>query len=345
VGLPRIDNRTEFAADPQILMGREGEVLVVMVKASFELLDPTSDQLELAPPERERPLRPADIPWGEPEMSSVAYPSDHCVYKPGTDVVVLASAYPPAGPAVTSYDVFVQVGPLYKTVRVFGLRVWQADGNGLSAPGTAGPVEMRYENAWGGVDGVDTPNFIEEARNPVGTGVRLDPATLTHQLAPCLEDPDALIGSFRTRPPPAGIGAVGRHWQPRRQYTGTYDDAWKEFRAPLAPTDRDDRFEQCASPGLVSPVPLLSGELVGLLNLTPGGGSRRFFLPRLALQFSFEVPDREPYVTRPHLDTVLIDALNLSLEKPLAVELVWRAAVPAPRKPELAKVRVEEVKP
>lgn len=345
MGLPRIDNRTAFAADPQILLGREGEALVILVKASFELLDPTDDQLTLAPPERTRPLRPADIPWGEPDVSSIAYPSDHCVYKPGTDVVVLASAFPPAGPAVTSYDVFVQVGELRKTVRVFGLRVWQTDGAGLSAPGSAGPVEMRYENAWGGVDGVDSPNFIEESRNPVGTGVRIDPAALSHQLAPCLEDPDALIGSFRTRPPPAGIGAIGRHWQPRRQYTGTYDEAWKELRAPLAPSDRDDRFEQCASPGLVAQVPLQSGELVGLLNLTPGGGARRFSLPRVAIEISFEVPDRDPYVTRPHLDTVLIDALNSSLAKPLAVEMVWRAAVLAPRKPELAKVRVEEVKP
>jgi hypothetical protein len=345
VGLPRIDNRTEFLAEPQILLGKEGEALVILVKASFELLDPTSAELELAPPERTRPLRPADIPWGEPELSSIAYPSDFCVYKPGTDVIVLAVAHPPPGPPVTSYDAFVQVGALHKTVRVFGLRVWQTDGAGLSAPGVAGPVELRYENAWGGVDGIDSPNFIEEARNPVGKGMRLDPATLSHQLAPCLEDPEALIGSFRTRPPPAGMGAIGRHWQPRRQYLGTYDKAWQEFRAPLAPRDQDDRFEHCASPGLVSPAPFSSGEQVGLLNLTPGGGARRFVLPSIALQISFDVPDRDLYLARPHLDTVLIDALHLSLTKPLAVELVFRAAIPAPRKPELAKVVLEEVKP
>ena len=345
MGLPQIDNRTEFAAQPQILIGKEGEALVVMIKASFELLDPTDSELKLAPSERTRPLRPADVPWGKPEVSSIAYPSDHCVYKPGTDVIVLAVAYPPPGPSVTSFDAFVQVGALTKAVRVFGLRVWQAGGAGLSAPGVAGPVEMRYENAWGGVDGLDSPKFIEEARNPVGSGVALDPSTLSHKVAPSIEDPNELIGSFRTRPPPAGIGVVGRHWEPRRRYLGTYDEQWKEIRAPLPPRDQDPRFENCASPGLVSQVPLLTGEQVGLLNLTPGGGARRFFLPRVGVRLTFLVPDRDPYVATPHLDTVLIDALHLSSEKPLGIELVWRASVPAPRKPALCKVVVEEVKP
>ncbi|HEY2407242.1 MAG TPA: DUF2169 domain-containing protein [Polyangiaceae bacterium] len=345
MGLPQIDNRTEFVADPKILIGKEGEALVVLVKASFELLDPTDSKLTLPPKERTRPLRPADVPWGEPEVSSIAYPSDFCLNKPGTDVIVLAVAHPPPGPALPSYDTFVQVGELKKTVRVFGLRVWQANGAGLSAPGSAGPAEMRYENAWGGVDGVDSPSFIEEARNPVGKGVALDPARLTHQVAPCLEDPDQLISSFRTRPEPAGMGAIGRHWQPRRRYLGTYDEAWKELRAPLPPRDQDDRFEQCASPGLVAEPPLLGGEAVGLLNLVPGGGARRFTLPRIGIEVVFRVPDRAPHVARPHLDTLLIDCLNLSLLKPLAIEMVWRASVPAPRKPELAKVIVAEFKP
>ena len=138
---------------------------------------------------------------------------------------------------------------------------------------------------------------------------------------------------------------IGRHWEPRRGYLGTYDEAWTELRAPLTPADQDPRFEHCASPGLTAQVPLLGGEEVGLLNLVPGGGARRFFLPRLGIQVIFRVPDREPYLVRPHLDTVLIDALHLSLVKPLAVEMVWRASVPAPRKPELAQVVVEEVKP
>jgi hypothetical protein len=345
VGLPKIDNQTDFKAEPQILLGVEGEALVVMVKASFELLDPNETKLELAPPERMRPLRPADVPWGEPEVSSIAYPSDYCIHKPATDVVVLAVAHPPPGPPVTSYDVYVQVGPLQKVLRIYGLRVWQAEGQGLSSPLEAGPVEMRYENAWGGTDGSDESAFVEESRNPVGRGVARDLDTLTHQLAPCIEDPNQPIVTATTRPAPGGIGVIGRHWEPRRRYLGTYDAVWKATRCPLPPRDQDDRFNQCASPGLVAEPPLVGGERVGLLNLVPGGGARVFFLPRVAIGMYFVVPGREPYAARPHLDTILIDALFLGPEKPLGVEMVWRASVPAPRKPELAKITIAEVEP
>jgi len=343
VGLPEIDNRTEFVAEPHPLIGKQGELLVVLVKASFELLHPADTELVLAPKERERPLRAADIPWGEPDVSSIAYPSDHCVYKPGTDVIVLATAHPPAGPQVTSYDVFVQAGPLRKALKVYGLRVWEADGAGVSPPRAAGSVEMRYENAWGGSDGDDPEHFVEEPRNPIGKGVAANPAKLTHQIAPCIEDPDNPIASARTRPPPAGIGAVGRHWEPRRSYIGTYDKAWQELRAPPPPRGQDDRFQQGASPGLVAFPPFAGGERVGLLNLMEGGGARTFSLPRVGVRVSFVVPNRDPVIVRPHLDTVLIDALFVGPDKPLAAELVWRASVPLPRRPEQARVMVEEL--
>ncbi len=45
---PPLDNKTDFAAHPQLLVDRDGEQLVTIVKASFELQDDGS--LELAPP-------------------------------------------------------------------------------------------------------------------------------------------------------------------------------------------------------------------------------------------------------------------------------------------------------
>ncbi|MGZ5969406.1 MAG: DUF2169 domain-containing protein, partial [Polyangiales bacterium] len=127
-----------------------------------------------------------------------------------------------------------------------------------------------------------------------------------------------------------------------RQYCGTYDEAWTNERAPLPPLDEDDRINVCASPGLWSQTPLLGGEEVALLNLRSGGGPTRFFLPRVSLELEFQVRDRAPHIVRPHLDTVIVDALELEPGEPLAVELVFRAAVKAPRRMKDARIVIRE---
>src|SRR4051812_28690985 len=204
---PRVDNETEFIAEPRLLMAKDGERLVMIVKATFERpLGATA--LDLAPPEGQRGIRSADVPWGDPEKSSIKYPSDLCLAKPGTDVIVVAAAHAPGGKAVPSFDAGVRVGPLEKTIRVFGLRVWAANGSSLSAARPTMGVEVRYDHAWGGFDGSDPARVVEEPRNPVGMGIARDLATLTHKAAPMIEDPLHLLASVRTRPPPAGLGAI-----------------------------------------------------------------------------------------------------------------------------------------
>jgi hypothetical protein len=339
---PPEQNETDFTLHPQLILDKDGERLLAVVKATFEQ-SPETLAFELAAEERMRPVRFADIPWGEPEKSSIAYPADICPRKPATDVVVVAIAYAPGGKPVPSFDVYARVGPLKKALRVFGLRVWEAGGAGLSAPRPVAEVEMRYDNAWGGADDENPAKFVEEPRNPVGLGVAGDPDKLTHQLGPCIEDPEHPIKSHRTRPPPAGVGAIGRHWEPRRRYVGTYDDAWTEFRCPLPPLDQDDRVHQCASPGLVAEPPLKGGEACAFLNLVPGGGALEFALPRIAVEVEFHVKGREPEVVRPHLDTVLVDLLAIGPDKPPALELVWRASVKAPRKLKDSLTIVREV--
>lgn len=339
---PPQDNQTDFVVHPHIVIDRDGEVLQCLVKATFELA-PDSGLLELAPEQRQRPVRFADIPWGDPKKSSIAYPADIGIRKPATDVVVVASAHPPSKDA-THFDTLVRVGALRKVVRVFGLRVWQEQGSGLSSPRPATSVEMRYDNAWGGSDDSNPERFAEEARNPIGKGVTSNPASLTHQIAPCIEDPAFPLLTAASRPPPAGIGAVGRSWEPRRRYVGTYDKAWKELRAPLPPADEDDRINQCASPGLIATPPLRGDESCGFLNLTPNGGALEFTLPGVGVEIEFRVKDREPVVARPHLDTVLIDLYGVGPDFPPTVELGWRAYVKAPRKVEHSLTIVRERK-
>jgi hypothetical protein len=79
------------------------------------------------------------------------------------------------------------------------------------------------------------------------------------------------------------------------------------------------------------------------LNLVPDGGATTFTLPRIALEIEFRTKEREPEVIRPHLDTVLIDLLGLRPRQPVAIEMVWRASVRAPRQVQEARVVVREV--
>ncbi|MFT3772975.1 MAG: DUF2169 domain-containing protein [Minicystis sp.] len=320
-------------------MAKDGERLVLVVKATCARV-PGERVLEVVPAEERRGIRGQDIPWGDPEKSSIKYPSDLCLTKPGTDVIVVAAAHAPGGKAVPSFDAGVRVGPLEKTIRVFGLRVWAAHGSSLSAPQPTTGVEVRYDHAWGGLDVSDPEKTVEEPRNPVGMGVARDAATLTHQPAPMIEDPQNLMASARTRPPPAGLGAIGRHWEPRRSFVGTYDAAWLKERAPLLPLDHDDRVNLCASPGLTATPPLLGGEDVALLNLTPGGGTVSFRIPKLRISVTLHAKGRDPETLVPYLDTVLIDTVRVPESTDVIVELVWRAVFRAPRRMKDARLVV-----
>jgi hypothetical protein len=328
---PPLDNRTQFKAHPQLLVGKSAERLAVVVKATYEL-DPKSGALVLAPDKRRRGIRMSDVLWGEPEVSSIKYPSDLYLTKRGTDVVVVATAYAPRDEATGQFDVFVKVGALQKALRVYGLRVWEAGGAGISQPRPVKQVDVSYENAWGGTDKSDPTRVAVEPRNPVGKGVARDPGALTHQIAPCIEDPQSPIRSYRTAPPPGGLGAIARHWEPRRRFAGTYDNAWKQTRAPITPKDEDDQINNFASPGLTSPTPLLGVEQVGLLNLVPGGVATQFSLPDVGLEVEFRVKNRPVEILRPSLDTILIDSYLMKAGLPLCVELVWRASTKAPRR-------------
>ena len=340
--LPKVDNKTDFFVHPQLLLDKDGEKLVTIVKATFE--QEKDGSFEVAPADGCRGMRMADVPWGKPEVPSIAYPADVCLRKPGTDVIVVAKAYAPAGKTVTSFDVLVQVGPLKKALRIFGPRVWTQGGLGLTKPGPINEIEMRYDYAFGGLDDSEPDKLLEEARNPVGSGMVRDGNALTLKAAPSIEDVEILISSFRTRPPPAGICATGRSYEPRRKYAGTYDKVWTETRAPLPPEDFDDRYNCSASPGMNLATPLVGGEEVALMGLVPGGGPLKFTLPKVPLEITFQIKGKEPIVVRPHLDTLLIDLLDPSEIKPLAFEMSWRASVRPPRKMKDMKVIVRERK-
>jgi hypothetical protein len=272
-------------------------------------------------------IRLVDAHWDPdaPETSSIRLPSDLVPTKPSTDVLVVGSATAPGGKPVRTLDVFARVGSVEKTLRVHGTRVWYhgARGLALSAAQPFEAVPLRWELAFGGADFSDPKHPLEEPRNPIGRGVCRHPRELVEKPGPQIEDPRDPVGDSR-HPAPAGVGVLGRHWEPRRRYVGTYDDAWMKARMPLPPLDFDPRFHQVAPPDQITAQPLRGGELVQLHNMNPHG-SLQFALPRLQFFVGARTDDGMTE-HRPALDTVVL------LPGTRQLEMTWRAAVPLPKR-------------
>lgn len=303
--------------------------LAVIAKWTFAV--GPSGRVELDEPGREPDL--VDTFHGEDAAtSSIRRPSQLFEHKPGTDVILIGHAHPPRQGSATSVDVSLRVGPIAKTVRAHGLRVWQLGTFGGLMPGPARPmrepVPLIYELAWGGLD-LTGGKPVGEWRNTVGRGVARSRRELVGQPAALLEDPRDPIGQGENVP--ASFGAIHRHWAPRKDFAGTYDQVWEETKMPLLPDDFDPRFHVCVPHDQWSPAPLRGDEPIEVRGATPEG-VWRFSLPRVAPGFA-SVTDGRRVEHRTHLDTILIDADELR------VELTWRAAVPLPPKYE----RVERV--
>jgi hypothetical protein len=320
-------------------LGLDGSIQIVVIIKQLFYVD-RRDRVSRLPGAE---VRLSDVPWDEeqPETSSVKLPSDVCLRKPSTDVVVAGQAVAAYRPKQTQLDVFVQVGPVKKLLRVFGPRVWSKGLGSLLTPSPPQPFEslsLQWEYAFGGADGSDPKKLLEEPRNPVGCGLARDGDSLLDKPAPRIEDPTDLITTHKTRPAPAGVAPLGRHWAPRRRYVGTTDETWMKERMPLLPHDFDERYNQVATPELITPTYLRGGEPVNIVNMNEQG-DLKFDLPRVA----FFVGARGDDGLREHrapLDTVLL------LPNRRTFELTWRAAVPLPspaRKLGLIRVHEKEV--
>lgn len=275
-------------------------------------------------------IRVSDEWWfpDEPETSSIKYPSDLCLQKPSTDVLIVGSAISRGRTRVPEMDVTVRVGPVQKRLRVIGPRAWYRAGRGryeLTAPEPFEAIPVQWEKAWGGSDYESDPeNPIEEPRNPNGVGVVRLPEELEGTAGPNIEDPEDLVRTNRASPKPAGFGAIKRAWAPRRDYVGTYDEEWMETRMPLLPLDFDARFNQSAPPDQVTPRPLRGGERVEVVNMHEDG------------PFAFELPKIHWFVGLqttsgasehpPQLDTVVLEP------NARRVEITWRSTIALPRR-------------
>ncbi len=303
--------------------------------------------------QQDKKLHPADKHFGDPMNSSVRFESDHIPYKLQTDIAFDGKAYSPGGVPVQSLTCAIAVGKYRKEILVVGDRIcrWTEGGCiAATAPAPFAVMELRHENAYGGVDVWSDPKMpYAYPRNHLGKGfvVKPTPKSLYNLPLPNLEDPKDRITAERLciqemkhwqkQPLPAGLGWVSKIAPPRSSLAGIMpgDAALeKELReANAALLDKKNRDLYLANPlprmdfryfnGAALSVPYLSGtETIRLENLTPEG------------VWEFKLPGQTPKV---HID------MGLGPQDPQAVlhtvqirgedrqiDLVWRACVPYP---------------
>ncbi|BBA71584.1 DUF2169 domain-containing protein [Geobacter sulfurreducens] len=300
-------NATPFAATPLFLSDRHGaETLLVIVKGTWRInRDGTLSVAEEQVPVRFEPLYSAD-----PASSSLIHDTDITLEKPGTDCILLGHAWAPKV-GVESVDVTLAVGPVRKTVRVFGERIWMKCLGMVSMSRTA-PFEkipLLWERAFGGADATwSDPKHHEFClENPVGRGIlaKRTKQEIDGLRLPNLEDPTHLIRNTDDHPRPMGFGPIPPHWQPRAKYAGTYDDHWRKYVTPLLPEDMDSRFHSSAPPGLMSNRHLSGTEQVLVANASRNG-RLEFTLPGIAPRVSVAI-GATVHELKMQLDTLIVE--------------------------------------
>lgn len=315
----QLKNHTPFQPAIAAFPNPQGvQCVYAVVKGTFSIRKPSG--IEVASPQP--PVVPTDEHWDDPAATSIKCPGEVSLLKPSTDILLLGHAYPSAV-SQTVCEVGLRVGPVQKVVRVFGDRIWKWGllGHRMTEPEPFQKMPLKWELAFGGTDShPKKPDRADhDPRNPVGRGLAFKHSQLpTHDMPlPNLEDPEHLIRRPGDKPPPACFAPVAAHWEPRKLYAGTYDEAWLKKRAPYLPDDFDPRHLQIAPPGLIAPEYLKGGEPVEIVGAAPGG-PLRFDLPTCSMELIFRLDGRE-IVQAPVLDTVIFQPDEMRFC------LLWRA--------------------
>ena len=296
-------NHTPYAAERNwIRDGRGVHWFVIAVRGTFTL--GAGGRTSLADEQLPPILAPEHT--GIPGESSLRYDSELLEHKPGTDVVVLGCAYAPRGRPTASVPVILRVGSLLeKQLVVYGSRAYYEGAVGLATTSPEPFVKqpIQYELAFGGRDTSDPDprRHLLDERNPIGRGFPPRAARWKNELAHCIEYPSGAAASRG----PAGFGPIDRAWLPRRALAGTFDAKWVETKKPLLPDDYDPRYGMCAPADQQFSTPLLGGEQIGLLNMTPDG-TLVFELPKVSLRFSTTIRGRR-HEHRALLSTVVVE--------------------------------------
>jgi hypothetical protein len=299
------------------------ELLVVVVKGTFRI--PAEQGAALRLHEEQVPLVMSDVFFGAPGLSAPKYEVDFAPRKHRCDVLLNGSAYAPGGRPTSRVNVGIRIGNWSKSFDVVGDRFWYlAGGVRATSPTPIETMPISYDRAFGGVDQRhdDPAQHGAFMLNPSGRGFHKhligewlegSPLSNTEEQGNRVSAPN---GTYK----PMSLGPIGRHWEPRFRFAGTYDQHWLDEECPFLPADFDEQYYQAAPLDQQVPKPL-GEQHVTLINLTSDGQSD-FVLPH------FEAPihifpkrgKREDLVA--HVDTVVIEP---DLER---VMMTWRVARP-----------------
>ncbi|MBX3622958.1 MAG: DUF2169 domain-containing protein [Rhizobacter sp.] len=305
------------------------ELLVVVIKGTFRFPQPGEPSTHFALHDEQLPLVMADTFTGEPGLSAPVYEVDFAPRKPRCDILLLGNAHAPHGRPATRVDVGLRVGAWHKRFTAVGPRHWDCGLATLRAtspePFVTQPIS--YDVAFGGADLAhdDPAQHAAFMANPVGRGfhkhlrrewVDGKPLPLTEESGQSVTDTQ---GAYR----PMSFGPVGRSWQPRAAFAGTYDDAWLQDHFPFLPPDFDEQYFQAAPLDQQLPLDALAGgpaEVV-LHNLTPEGQTR-LTIPRLVAPVHVFPRRGGRHDYEATLDTIVIEPEHRRFT------LSWRVAHP-----------------
>jgi hypothetical protein len=321
-----LTNATKLLAGYTMSTAPDGrESVVVVVKGTYTIPDREDQPPRLAA--EQMPLVMTDVFTGEPGFSATLYELDFAPRKPRCDVLLNGSAYAPGGKPAERVAVTLQVGALAKTFNVVGNRVYKAGALYMAVSGitpfTVMPIS--YNNAFGGVDrsNPDPAKHHWYLSNHAGVGFHVDTSAkaLNDKPLPNTEEVGNPITKSSAKPRPMAFGPVGRSWQPRIKWAGTYDKKWLDESFPFLPKDFDDRYFQAAPDDQQMEYPK-GGEQIVLTNLTPKGRTA-FRLPdRLRLPVVFFLRDGTSKEMPAVVDTIILEPDQNRFA------LTWRSRLP-----------------
>ena len=338
--LAEMRNHTTFESQYFQMMDTDDEVFhVIASRVTYDLnrLDEHGIPQLAA---RQGPLLDADQFYGDSTTSSCIQESDFAPYKPKCDILLVnATAYAPESKPHRRWPVGLRIGEWQKTLVVtgpryidFGFLGWK-----VVEPEKTIEVPLRWELAYGGTcqwpmhpqNGQDPEIWVPYEANPLGRGW-VDKAWLKKTQVDAVDAPQIEVFNkpFRTedanamRYPAIGLGPVGKWWTPRRQKSGTYDQAWKESRWPRLPKDFDFGYWNCAPEDQQIPYPE-GGQEILLAGLTPGQHLFKCQLPKPAVHAVARLQIGPVLPLPMQLDTVTFDL------KAMTLSCVWRIHVAA----------------
>jgi hypothetical protein len=248
--------------------------------------------------------------------TSIVFGGDFAPYKQRTDLTLAGRAQVPGGRRANALVVTLGLGAWRKSLDIIGDQSWTRGLEvGVSTPEPFETMQLRLENAFGG---------IGSAYNPWGKGFG--------RLA---EEPGATLPACNVHPAgerharwdaqitPAGLGPLPETTLPRAALRGTYDEAWSYKRSPLPPEDFRWEFYNAAPPDQQF-FPYLQGdETLHFENLHPDHPVFTTTLPgfRLRLLLRRNGQARAPQIEE--IKTVL-DSVHVDTDA-MTIDLGWRA--------------------